>query len=97
MEKREPRVSRDYQKGTDRLNVFVVSLTGGEIDGAMYQFEEWLNNQECHGKRLTSGDKYQIRQKFQNRLADLEEDGWRKTGGSGGGAEDQRFFDPSGR
>jgi hypothetical protein len=97
MEKREPRVSRDYQKGTDRLSVFVVSLTGGEIDGVMYQFEEWLNNQECQEKRLASGDKYQVRQKFQNRLADLEEDGWKKTGASSGGAEDQRFFDPSGR
>jgi hypothetical protein len=97
MEKREPRVSREYQKGADRLHVFVVSLTGGEIDGVMYQFEEWLNNQERHDKRLTSGDKYQIRQRFQNRLADLEVDGWKKTGASGGGSEDQRFFDPSGR
>jgi len=94
-ESRQVIVSRNLQKGTEFLGLYVARLSGGEISGNVYQFEEWINNRELPEKRVTSGNKYEIRKAFVNRLMDLDEDGWKKMNASSGGTEDQRFFDPS--
>ncbi|MGB6133286.1 MAG: hypothetical protein WBG54_16020 [Acidobacteriaceae bacterium] len=95
-EKREVFITREYTKGTERLMVLVATVTGGDITGTMYQFEEWHNNQEREEARLASGNRYEVRKKFVNRIMTLDEDGWKKMGGLSGGREDQRFFDLSG-
>lgn len=89
-------ISREYTKGKERLVVLVAALTGGDISGVIYQYEEWANNQERTGARMTSGNKYEVRKRFVNRLMDLDEDGWKKMIAASGGSDDQRFFDPSG-
>lgn len=94
-ESRQVIVSRNFQKGPDFVAVFVARLSGGDIHGDVYQFEEWTNNQELVAARVTSGNKYDIRKAFVNRLMDLDEDGWKMMGASSGGSEGQRFFDPS--
>jgi hypothetical protein len=95
-EKREVFIYRDYENGTQRLKVQVATLTGGDITGILYQYEEWVIAQENKAARLTSGNKYEVRKKFVNRLMGLGEEGWKKMGAFSGGREDQRFFDPSG-
>lgn len=95
-EKREVFITREYHKGTERLQVQVATLTGGDITGTIYQYEEWTIDKEHVDARLASGNRYEVRKKFVNRLMNLDEDGWKKMGGLSGGRENQRFFDPSG-
>jgi hypothetical protein len=72
--------------------LFVAQITGGEIVGDVFQYEIWLNNTELLEKRVSSGDKYEIRRIFINKLLDLHDDGYskRKTAIYG----DPGFFDP---
>jgi hypothetical protein len=95
-EKRELIVSRRLQKGSDFLDVIVFELSGRDISGSVFQFEEWFNNLERTDVRVTSGNRYAVRKAFVGRLMDLDEDGWKKFSACAVGSEDQRFFDPSG-
>ena len=49
-------VSRMYQKGEQFLSLFVREVSGGDIDGSVFQFETWRNNVEIANSRVTSGD-----------------------------------------
>jgi hypothetical protein len=91
-ETRQVCIAREYAKGTERRTVLVATVTGANIIGTLYQYEEWHNNRE---KCYASGNKYDVRRKFVNRLMDLDEHGWKKKKSSGDCGPDQRFFDIS--
>ncbi len=92
-EKREPIISRTYGKGTDTVQLFVTRISGGAIDGTVFQYEVHLNNQEQLPKPLPSGNKYEIRKKWTNGLHDLVEDGWKYKGGATYDTAEAKFFD----
>jgi hypothetical protein len=88
-------VNRKYQKADQTVMVLVRRITGGEISGILYQFEAWPNAQEDASARVTSGDKYFVRNAYQAKLRELQEENWSKSGsGTFGFGEDTRFFDP---
>jgi hypothetical protein len=72
--------------------LFVAQITGDDIVGEVFQYEIWLNNQEELGKRVSSGNKYEIRRIFINKLLDLHEDGFAKR--RSGTYGNPGFFDP---
>ncbi|MGD0798275.1 MAG: hypothetical protein ABR910_11180 [Acidobacteriaceae bacterium] len=73
-------VSRTYQKGGEFLSLFVRELSGGDIDGSMFQLEIWKNNKEDVSLRETSGDMFYIRGRYFRKLLDLlDERDWKKT------------------
>ena len=94
MEKREPVISRIYDKGEHRQSVFVYLLTGPEITGTVFEFAVFLDNQEQHHHRHSSGDKYSIRKKWLNYLMDLKEDGWKPMNAANYNSEHRAFFEP---
>jgi hypothetical protein len=88
-------VNRQYQKADQTVMVLVRKITGGDISGILYQFESWPNAQEDVGARVTSGDKYFVRNSYQAKLRKLQEENWSKTGsGTFSFGEETRFFDP---
>jgi hypothetical protein len=77
--KSENIVDRLYTKGSERIAFIVRELSGGDIDGTMFQLEVWNNNVEDKRLRETSGDMYFIRGRYFRRLLDLlDEGGWKK-------------------
>jgi len=88
-------VDRRYQRADQTVMVLVRKVTGGDIDGTLYQFETWPNAQEDVSARVTSGDKYLVRNAYQAKLRELQEENWSKAGsGTFGFGEETRFFDP---
>jgi hypothetical protein len=72
-------VSRTYQKGDQFVSLYVRELSGGDIDGSMFQFEVWKNNNEDESLRETSGNMYHIRSSYFRKLLDLlDEHDWKK-------------------
>ena len=66
-------------RGSERIAFIVRELSGGDIDGTMFQLEVWNNNVEDKRLRETSGDMYFIRGRYFRRLIDLlDEGGWKK-------------------
>jgi hypothetical protein len=94
MDKREPVISRTYEKGAHRQAVFVYLLTGPEITGTVFEFVISLNNEEQLKHTEASGNKYSIRKRFLNHLMDLNEDGWKRMNVSPLNAEYRSFFEP---
>jgi hypothetical protein len=72
-------VSRTYQKGDQFLSLFVREVSGGDIDGSVFQFETWKNNVEDASLRVTSGDIYYVRNQYFATLLKLLEEDWKKT------------------
>ena len=72
--------------------LFVAQISSDDISGEVFQFEIWRNNQEEVANRITSGNKYEIRRKFINKLLDLHEEGWQKRGAAT--FSNPGFFDP---
>ena len=94
-EKKELIVDRQYSKDSQTVRALVAKITGGDISGTMYQFEVWPNTQEDINARITSGDKYAVRNAYQAKLRDLLEENWQKTtSATYGFGEETRFFDP---
>jgi hypothetical protein len=93
-EQRNPIISRTYQKDAAVVMLYVAQILGDDISGEVFQYEVWRNNQEDVANRVTSGNKYEIRRKFINKLLDLHEDGWTKRLSATYG--DPTFFDPAG-
>lgn len=60
----------------------------------LFQFEAWLNNLENVEDRVTSGDKYFVRDAYQAKLRRLQDEGWAKQNSGGQYNEDAKFFDP---
>lgn len=88
-------VSRQYQKEGQTSMVLVRKVTGGDISGTLYQFEIWLNAQEDINARVTSGDKYFVRNVYQAKLRDFQEENWLKSSAATYDfGEDTRFFNP---
>ena len=58
--------------------LFVARVSEADISGL--QYEIWLNNQEQLKKRITSGNRNEVRRAFIKSLLDLQEDGWRRQG-----------------
>lgn len=57
-------LSKRFEKGGARAQVFVAEITGDEIEGAVFQFETWNNKVEHVDERLRSGNKYDVRSAF---------------------------------
>jgi hypothetical protein len=93
--KRDLIISRIYNKGSEMRALHLAEVSGEDFSGTVYQFEEWLNNQELPGSRLTSGNQYAVRKKFINTLLDLHEGGWNRSNASSYGHKQVSFFDPS--
>ena len=64
-------ISRTYDRASDRHQLFIASITGGDIAGSVFQYEIWLNNHEQTDKRLRSGNAYHVRRAFIGKLLDL--------------------------
>jgi len=94
MEKKDLIATRKYWKGDQFLAVFVREVSGGDIDGSMFQFEVWKNNAEDLSLRDTSGDKFHIRRLYFNKLLDLLDDGWKKSGNMVCGHPHSADFNP---
>jgi hypothetical protein len=93
--KKELLVSRMYQKDTNFLALYVRELSGGEIDGTVFQLEVYKDNVEDTAERQTSGDIYFIRSKYFGKLANLFEDGWKKTNaGVHSASQNRDLFNP---
>ncbi|MES2392939.1 MAG: hypothetical protein V4555_14935 [Acidobacteriota bacterium] len=71
-------VSRVYQKGDQFQSLFVREVTGGDIDGSVFQIETCHNNVEDKSAREQSGDIYHIRNRYNAKLQNLMDDGWKK-------------------
>jgi D-aminopeptidase len=94
-EKKDLIVTRTYQKAGQTVMVLVRKITGGDISGAEYQFETWPNAREDVSVRVTSGDKYFVRNAYQAKLREMQEENWSKAGSSRSNFGDEtRFFDP---
>lgn len=94
-QKSENIVDRLYVKGSDRIAFFVRELTGGDIDGSMFQLEVWRNNVEDERLRETSGDMYYIRGRYFRKLVDLlDEGGWKKMNAGVTGHPNAKDFNP---
>lgn len=93
-EQKDMIVNRQYQKADRMLMLVVRKISGGNLDGFMYQFETWLNAQEIAHERVTSGDRYFVRNAYQAKLRDLQEENWSKRNAGHVGGEDAKFFDP---
>jgi len=88
-------VEREYKRADQTVMLLVRKITGGDISGTVYQFETCPNAQEDVSARVTSGDKYFVRNAYQAKLRELQEENWSKTGsGTFGFGEETRFFDP---
>jgi len=87
-------VSRTYQKGDQFMAVFVREVSGGDIDGSMFQFEVLNNNVEDLNLRDISGDMFHVRRLFYNKLLDLLDDGWKKNGNMVCGHRHSADFNP---
>jgi hypothetical protein len=70
--------ARRYTKGADSMAVLVREVSGGNIDGSMFQLEVLKNNEEDISQRDTSGDLYHIRGLYYNELHAMLDGGWRK-------------------
>lgn len=95
-EQRNLIISRTYERASDRHQLFVAQVGGGdEIAGAVYQYEIWYNNQEQIHHRVTCGNKYQVRRAFIQKLLELQEEGWERRGSAAYAPVGVvRFFDP---
>jgi hypothetical protein len=93
-DKREPVISRTYNKGTQNKGIFVYLITGPEITGTVFEFAIFLDNEEQKQHQTQSGNKYEIRKKFINHLLDLTEDGWKKMNAATYNSEHRQFFEP---
>ena len=91
-EQRSLIISRTYEKGSIVLMLFVAQVSGEEFSGEVFQYEIWRNNREEVENRVTSGNKYEIRRIFINKLLDLHEDGWTNRNAATYG--NPGFFDP---
>jgi len=60
--------------------LFVARVSEADISGLVFQYEIWLNNQEQLKKRVTSGNRNEVRRAFIESLLDLHEDGWSRQG-----------------
>ena len=87
-------VSRIYQKGEQFLSLFVREVSGGDIDGSVFQFETWRNNVEIANSRVTSGDIYYVRNRYFAKLLKLLEEGWKKTNVGLHANQHSAFFNP---
>lgn len=94
-EKRTVMISRVYEKGSDRHQIFIARISGDEIAGSVFQYEIWLNNKEETAKRVTSGDAYHVRRTFINKLLELAEREWKNVGSGSLGDPEGKFFDPA--
>ncbi|MGA2277759.1 MAG: hypothetical protein ABSG00_09150 [Terracidiphilus sp.] len=93
-EQKELVFQRMYSKAGQTQTLIVRKLSGGDISGAIYQLETWLNNVENVDNPVKSGDKYFVRTAYVTKLQDLKEDGWSKQVSGGPYNEDAKFFDP---
>jgi hypothetical protein len=87
-------VSRVYQKGDQFQSRFIREVSGGDIDGSVFQFETWKNNIEDRDLRLTSGDIYYVRSRYFAKLLNLLEEGWKKQNVGVHGNKNRDFFNP---
>ena len=87
-------VMRMYHKGDQLQSVVVRELTGGDIDGSMFQFETWKNNVEDESLRETSGDIYHVRNQYFAKLLNLLEEGWKKQSAGVYGNPHHNYFNP---
>ena len=94
MDKREPVISRTYEKGTHRQGIFVYLLSGPQITGTVFEFAVFLDNEEQKKHQTASGDKYLIRKTFLNHLMDLNEDGWKRMNVANYNSKHGTFFEP---
>jgi hypothetical protein len=85
---------RNYHKCADRMAVFIREVSGGNIDGTMFQFEVWKNNLEEADQRDTSGDMFYIRGLYYNKLHSMLDDGWKKDGNMVVGHPLAKHFNP---
>jgi len=93
--KSENIVDRLYTKGSERIAFIVRELSGGDIDGTMFQLEVWVNNVEDKRLRETSGDMYFIRGRYFRKLIDLlDEGGWQKMNAGVQGHKHSKDFNP---
>jgi hypothetical protein len=93
-ENRRPLISRNYEKSGERCQLFVTQISGDDIVGSMFRYEFFHGGHEQLTHRITSGDRYHVRKVFIDKLLQLQEDGWKRTGSSSFGHQDERFFDP---
>jgi hypothetical protein len=61
----------------------------------VFQCEIWESGFEKADKRITSGNRYEIRRQFFRTLLDLVEDGWLKKGAANYDTQQGKFYDPA--
>lgn len=88
-------VSRTYQKDDQLQSLYIREVSGGEIDGSIFQLETWKNNVEDAVLRVASGDIYHVRSKYFGKLLDLMEEGWKRTNVGVHGNRHRNLFDPA--
>jgi hypothetical protein len=87
-------VSRMYQKGAHFLALYVREVSGGDIDGSVFQFETHEDNIEDLDSRVMSGDIYYVRNRYFAKLLNLLEEGWKKTNVGLHANQHSGFFNP---
>jgi len=93
-EKADIIVSRVYQKQDQFQSLFVREISGGKIDGTVFQFEVWKNNVEDKNLREQSGDMFYVRRRYFMKLFELLDEGWKKTNVGVYGNRNSSSFNP---
>jgi hypothetical protein len=91
---RETVIWRDYQKNAETQKLIVARISGNDIIGTVFQLETWFRDDERLEDRITSGNKYWIRQAFIGRLLQLQDSEWKRVGTSTSSDPELPFFDP---
>ena len=95
-EKRDIVITRRYEKANERTrNIIVSQVSGDNIEGTVFRFEVWAMDRELKDKRVDSGNAYAIRKIFIETLMDMQEDSWKRMGGTQSAHPQEKFFDPS--
>ena len=91
---RECVIWRDYLKNSETQKLIVARVSGNDLIGIVFQLETWFKDKERVEDRITSGNKYWIRQAFIGRMLQLHDTGWKRVGISTGSDSELPFFNP---
>lgn len=94
LQNREIVLWRDYQKNAETQKLIIARVSGDELIGTVFQLETWIKGNERLEDRITSGNKYWIRQAFIGRMLQLQDSEWKRVGVSTGSDPELPFFNP---
>ena len=91
---REIVIWRDYQRNAETQKLIVARVSGNDLTGTVFQLETWFIDNERLEDRITSGNKYWIRQAFIGRMLQLQDSEWKRVGVSTSIDPELPFFNP---